>query len=583
MKIFSCVSINEKLVGKKVELFGWIQKRRDLGGLVFVDLRDRSGIVQIVFSLDFSKRAYELADSLRSEYVIKIKGQVVERKEINKDIPTGKWEIFAEDLEILNESKNLPFHIDDTSNVSEELRLKYRYLDLRRPLMQKNIKLRNDISFAIREFFNGEGFYEIETPILTKNTPEGAREFIVPSRMQSGKVYSLPQSPQLYKELLMAGGFEKYFQIAKCFRDEDLRADRQPEFTQLDMEMSFVKEEDVKSTIDKLIKFVLKKTLNKDIKVPISSMTYEKAFNEYGSDKPDLRFDMKISDITKVFENIDLNFIKSILKDGGKVGAIYTKNKKFSRSELDKITNLSKDLGAKGLIWVKFDENKKIESPIAKFLPEDFFDVIKREIPDFSEIDTLFIVAGEFKETWTLLGRLRLVLAGILKIIPKDILNFCWVTDFPLFEYDKEANRWQSVHHPFTMPKEDWERQDPKDMHAKAYDIVLNGVELGGGSMRIYKKEVQDKIFELLGIGEAEAKDKFGFLLEAMEYGFPPLGGFALGLDRLIMLLSGSSSIRDVIAFPKTLKGVDLMMDAPSKVDEKILKEYDLQLIKKVS
>lgn len=581
MQRIPCAQVNESLLGQKVDLSGWVNKRRDHGNLIFVDLRDRSGIVQLVFNPDDSKLSHELAHDLRSEFVISVEGVVVSRSKetVNANIPTGKIEVKVNKLEILNKAKALPFTLDEASSVDEELRLKYRYLDIRRPEIHEKFALRHKLIFEMRKFLNEQGFYEIETPLLTKSTMEGAREFLVPSRVHKGSIYSLPQSPQIYKQLLMASGIEKYFQVARCFRDEDLRADRQPEFTQLDLEMSFIDEKDIQDLIEKMLKNVLS-TIGMNINIPLSRMTFEKAFRDYGSDKPDLRFDLKLKDLTTLFADTELKFLKNVVESGGKVGAVHVSDYKFTRSELESWVNKALNFGAKGLLWIKFNEQGLPESPVAKFLPENFLNQVQNLIPAFTKEDTLFLIAGDYKTAWSLLGRLRVDLASSLNLIPKDEFNFSWVTDFPMFEYDEESKRWAAMHHPFTSPQSGWENLDTSDIKARAYDLVLNGVELGGGSIRIHDREKQLKIFSNLGINSDLAEQMFGFLLEAQELGFPPHGGIALGIDRFVMLLTKSDSIRDVIAFPKTQRGYDLLMNAPSKVDETKLKDYGLKLIK---
>ena len=578
-----CGLVDQKHLSKEVILNGWVARRRDHGGLIFVDLRDRTGIMQVVFNPDVSKEAHDISQSLRSEFVVSVRGKIVKRSKetINEKMPTGRWELFAEQLFILNDSKPLPFPLDQSEPIDEELRLRYRYLDLRQLPMQRNLALRSTLIFSMREFFVKHGFFEIETPILTKNTPEGAREFIVPSRLHHGSFYSLPQSPQLYKQLLMAAGLERYFQVARCFRDEDLRADRQPEFTQLDVEMSFIDEGDIKNVIEKLLGYMFKKVFNLDIKLPFPVLSYDQAFSAYGSDKPDLRFGMVIHDTTELFANTELAFLKSIITTGGKVGAIRVQNKSFTRSELDGWVEKAQSFGAKGLLYVRWSEDGTLESPVAKFLPEDFFEQAGKIFKDLKKTDTLFFVAGNYKNAWETLGRMRCALAEDLKLINPNILNFCWIFNFPLFEWDEQSKRYHAMHHPFTAPQQGWEQLQPEQMKARAYDLVCNGMELGGGSIRIHDRATQQKVFDLLGLSKEETQDKFGFLLEALEYGFPPLGGIALGIDRLVMILTGSSSIREVIAFPKTQRGYDVMMQAPSVVKDSNLKEYGLMGIVK--
>jgi aspartyl-tRNA synthetase len=582
-RTISCGLVNENLLGKTIHLSGWVNTRRDHGGLIFIDLRDRSGIMQLVFNPDFSGAAHEQAHALRSEFVISVTGVVVERsaQTINTYLPTGRWELQVTNLVIENTSKTLPFALDEAANIDEELRLKYRYLDLRRPVMREKFTLRNDVIFAMREFLHNEGFYEIETPILTKNTPEGAREFLVPSRIHERCFYALPQSPQLYKQLLMASGMERYFQVARCFRDEDLRADRQPEFTQLDIEMSFIKEGDVQSVIERLLAHVWKKTFGVNIPVPFPRMTYQDAFADYGSDKPDLRYALKINDLTPAFENTELKFLRTVIDKGGKIGALHVADREFSRSELDAWVPKAQKLGAKGLLWMRFKDEQTIESPVANFLPADFFERVKNVVPDLKAGSVLFIVAGSYKEAWTLLGRVRCQMAKEFDMIPEDEFNFSWIIDFPLFEYNEEQKRWDATHHPFTSPQDGWESMQPGEMKARAYDVVLNGVELGGGSIRIHNSVIQNKVFELLGLTQEQVQRKFGFLLEAQQFGFPPHGGIALGLDRLIMLMSNASSIREVIAFPKTARGYDPLMDGPAELEESQLHEYGLKFVPK--
>jgi aspartyl-tRNA synthetase len=575
-----CGLIDQTYINKSVTLAGWVDRRRDHGSLLFIDLRDRSGIVQLVFNADFSAQAHNLAHELRSEFVIEIVGTVVMRsaQTINEDLPTGRFEIQVNALTILNKAKTVPFGIEQTVPIDEELRLQYRYLDLRRAAMQKNIALRHSVVFAMREFLQQEGFYEIETPILTKVTPEGARGFLVPSRLEQGSFYALAQSPQLYKQLLMAAGFERYFQVARCFRDEDSRLDRQPEFTQLDLEMSFIDEHAIQDTIERLFKHIFKKIFNIDLQLPLPRMTYDDAFAQYGSDKPDVRFGLKISDITSLFGGTELKFLRSILDKNGKVGALCVRDKVFTRSELDGLVDWAQKMGAKGLLWIRVNEDGSLESPVAKFLPQDFKEKLEDFVPGINHGDTFFLIAGPYQEAWTQLGRLRMHLATMLAMIPEGQLSLFWVTDFPMFEYDDQEKRWNARHHPFTSPQDGWEQQDPAVIKARAYDIVMNGFEIGGGSIRIHDPEKQAKIFEMIGLSTQDAQEKFGFLLEAQELGFPPHGGIALGIDRLVMLLAGASSIREVIAFPKTARGHDPLMDAPTNVEDKQLREYGLKL-----
>lgn len=580
-----CGLVTREYLDKIITLVGWVNKRRDHGGLTFIDLRDRSGLMQIVFNPDFSVQAHKDAHHLRSEYVISVTGKVVQRAAgtFNEELATGELELQVQSITILNKAKALPFTLDEADNVDEELRLKYRYIDLRRPEMHNRLAIRHKIAFALRECLNEQGFYEIETPILTKNTAEGAREFLVPSRIHHGHFYALPQSPQIYKQILMAAGMERYFQIARCFRDEDLRADRQPEFTQLDLEMSFVKEGDIFAVAEKMLAHIFKKIFNIKIQSPLPQLTYDHCFSNYGSDKPDLRFELPIKDATKLFEKTEISFLKAITDKGGKIGALHVEQHPFTRSELDGWVNTAMKNGAKGLVWIRFNQEGKTESPIAKFLPENFLESAKKIVPGVKAGDTLFLIAAQYKEAWTQLGRLRLQIGEALKLIDTKKLSLFWVVDFPLFEYDEQSKRWLSVHHPFTAPQPGWEKLQPSEIKARSYDVVMNGVELGGGSIRIHDPVLQEKVFETIGMSKKEAQDHFGFLLEAQELGFPPHGGMALGLDRFVMLLLGCQSIRDVIAFPKTARGIDQLMQAPTTVSQDKLKDYWLKIVEPIA
>jgi aspartyl-tRNA synthetase len=582
-RTYYCGEVTEEAIGKKVTLKGWVQKRRDLGGLIFVDLRDRTGIVQVVFNPDVSKEALETAEKIRSEFVLDVVGTVVAREEgtINKNLKTGKVEIQAEKVTILNEAKNPPFVIADHSDVSEEVRLKYRYLDLRRPVMFETLKMRHQVTKAIRDFLDSEGFLDIETPILTKSTPEGARDYLVPSRVHPGEFYALPQSPQIFKQLLMVGGVDRYYQIARCFRDEDLRADRQPEFTQVDIETSFMSQEDIMSLMEEMMKKVMKDVKGMDIETPFPRMAYHEAMSRYGSDKPDTRFGLELVDLSEIVKDSSFKVFASAVANGGQVKAINVKGAagKYSRKDIDALTEFVSRYGAKGLAWLKAEE-EGLKGPIAKFLSEEEQKAINAAL-EVETGDLLLFVADKKSVVADSLGALRLKLGKDLDLIDQSKFHFLWVTDWPLLEYDEEEGRYYAAHHPFTMPfREDIELLDknPAEVRAQAYDLVLNGYELGGGSLRIFERTVQEKMFKALGFSEAEAREQFGFLLEAFEYGTPPHGGIALGLDRLVMLLAGRTNLRDTIAFPKTASASCLLTEAPGEVSSAQLEELHLSL-----
>ena len=578
-----CGSVTEEYIGQTVTLNGWVQKRRDLGGLIFIDLRDREGVVQIVFNPDFSEEALKIADKVRSEYVIQVKGQVTKRdqKSVNDKIKTGKVEVQVSSIEILNESETPPFSITDVNDIDENVRLKYRYIDLRRESLAQTFKMRHQITRSVRNYLDEGDFFEVETPVLTKSTPEGARDYLVPSRVHDGEFYALPQSPQIFKQLLMIGGFDKYYQIVKCFRDEDLRADRQPEFTQIDIEMSFVDQEDVMTMNEGLMKRIMKDVKGIDITTPFPRMTYAEAMERYGIDKPDTRFGMELINLSQLASQMEFKVFKGAVENGGEVKAIVVENgaDDYSRKDIDQLQSFASIYGAKGLAWVKVTD-EGLNGPISKFFNESHTEELLKETEAKSG-DLILFVADKKDVVAASLAQLRNKLGKERGLIDPNQYNFLWVTDWPLFEYDEDTNRYVAAHHPFTAPKkehEDMLETDPTNVEANAYDIVLNGFELGGGSIRIHKSDLQEKMFKALGFTDEEAQEQFGFLIEAFKYGAPPHGGIALGLDRLVMLLAGRTNLRDTIAFPKTASASCLLTDAPSKVSNSQLQELHLQL-----
>ena len=578
-----CTEVSNQNIGETVTVMGWVQKRRNLGSLIFIDLRDRSGILQLVFNEEsVGKEGYEKAERLRSEYVIAVTGKVEKRSAaVNESLKTGDIEVIATDIRILSEAETPPFQIEENSQTKDEVRLKYRYLDLRRPDIQKNLMLRSKVAYLMRDFMAKEGFLEIETPMLCKSTPEGARDYLVPSRVHPGHFYALPQSPQLYKQLLMCSGYDRYIQIARCFRDEDLRADRQPEFTQADMELAFVDVEDVLDVNERLLKYIFKEAIGVDVTLPLPRMPWQEAMDRFGSDKPDTRFGMELCDVSKVVEGCGFSVFTGALENGGSVRGINAKGQAgMPRKKIDKLVEFAKGYGAKGLAYLAVNEDGTYKSSFAKFMTEDELKALVSAMQG-EPGDLLLFAADKNKIVWNVLGALRLELAKELDLLDPNQYNFLWVTEFPLLEWSDEENRFMAMHHPFTMPmEEDWDKidSDPGSVRAKAYDIVLNGTELGGGSVRIHQDDIQEKMFEVLGFTKERAHEQFGFLLDAFKYGVPPHAGLAYGLDRLVMHMVHADSIRDVIAFPKVKDASCLMTQAPGIVDKKQLEELGLEV-----
>ena len=579
-----CGLVTEEFLNEKVTLKGWVHNRRDLGGLIFVDLRDREGIVQIVFNPDFSEEALQVAETVRSEYVVEVEGVVTKRdaETINPKIKTGQVEVQVSNIEIINKSETPPFSINEENvNVDENIRLKYRYLDLRRQELAQTFKMRHQTTRSIRQYLDNNGFFDIETPVLTKSTPEGARDYLVPSRVHEGEFYALPQSPQLFKQLLMISGFDKYYQIVKCFRDEDLRADRQPEFTQVDIEMSFVNQEDIIAMGEDMLRKVVKDVKGIDVSGPFPRMTYAEAMDRFGSDKPDTRFGMELINVSQLGKEMNFKVFKDTVDNNGEIKAIVAKDAadKYTRKDMDALTEFVNIYGAKGLAWVKVVDDG-LSGPIARFFEDVNVETLK-QLTEAKPGDLVMFVADKPNVVAQSLGALRIKLAKELGLIDESKLNFLWVTDWPLLEYDEDAKRYVAAHHPFTSPKrEDIEKLDtePENVQANAYDIVLNGYELGGGSIRIHDGELQQKMFEVLGFTNEQAQEQFGFLLDAFKYGAPPHGGIALGLDRLVMLLTNRTNLRDTIAFPKTASATCLLTDAPGEVSDKQLQELSLRI-----
>ena len=578
-----CTEVSNQNIGETVTVMGWVQKRRNLGSLIFIDLRDRSGLLQVVFDEpQVGSEGFEKAGNLRSEFVVAVTGVVQKRSAaVNESLKTGDIEVIANDIRILSEAETPPFPIEENCQTKEELRLKYRYLDLRRPDLQRNIMMKSKVSMLLRNFMEKEGFLEIETPILMKSTPEGARDYLVPSRVHPGSFYALPQSPQLYKQLLMCSGYDRYFQIARCFRDEDLRADRQPEFTQADMELSFVDVDDVIDVNERLLAYVFKEAIGVDVPLPIPRMTWQEAMDRFGSDKPDTRFGMELVDVSETVAGCGFGVFTGALENGGSVRGINAKGQgAMPRKKIDKLVSFAKDYGAKGLAYLAVNEDGTYKSSFAKFMTEEELAALVEKMGG-EPGDLLLFAADKNKVVWDVLGALRLELARQLELLDKNRYNFLWVTEFPLLEWSDEENRFMAMHHPFTMlMEEDWDKidSDPGAVRAKAYDIVLNGTELGGGSVRIHQDDIQEKMLEVLGFTKEQAHEQFGFLLDAFKYGVPPHAGLAYGLDRMVMLMMQCDSIRDVIAFPKVKDASCLMSHAPSPVDEKQLEELGIEV-----
>ncbi len=581
-----CTEVSNANIGEKVTVMGWVQKRRNLGSLIFIDLRDRSGILQLVFDEPkVGSEGFAKAGTLRSEFVIAVEGTVQKRSAaVNENLKTGDIEVIAESIRILSESQTPPFQIEENSQTKDEIRLKYRYLDLRRPDIQRNLMLRSKVAYLMRDFMAKEGFLEIETPILCKSTPEGARDYLVPSRIHPGSFYALPQSPQLFKQLLMASGYDRYFQIAKCFRDEDLRADRQPEFTQADMELSFVDIDDVLDVNERLLKYIFKEAIGVDVELPLKRMPWQEAMDRFGSDKPDTRFGMELKDVSDIVKDCGFGVFTSALEQGGSVRGINAEGQgAMPRKKIDKLVEFAKGYGAKGLAYLSVQEDGSYKSSFAKFMTEEELKNLVAAM-DGKPGDLLLFAADKNKIVWNVLGALRREIAKELDLLDPNQYNFLWITEFPLLEWSDEENRYMAMHHPFTMPmEEDWDKidTDPGAVRAKAYDIVLNGTELGGGSVRIHQSDIQEKMFEVLGFTKERAHEQFGFLLDAFSYGVPPHAGLAYGLDRLVMHMVHADSIRDVIAFPKVKDASDLMSNAPDIVDEKQLEELCIKVDEK--